>query len=133
LLQILRDGSGLIAADLINSGESPMKSSKILSVAAGLLLASSLAIAEGQGQSGQHGGGHGGDRMARMQQHLGLSDGQVSEMQEIRANGGSREEMRAVLTDEQRAQADEMRARHRNGQKGMHGQPAGSAETADDA
>ena len=111
-----------------------MKNVTILNVAAGLLLASSLALAEGHGQAGGQHGGHGGDRMARMQQHLGLSDDQVSQMRDIRANGGGREEMRAVLTDEQRAQADEMRARHRNGKgKGMHGQPSNSEQTADDA
>ena len=57
-------------------------------------------------------GPHGGDRIARMQQHLGLSDEQVAEMREIRENGGTREAMHAVLTDDQRAQLDQMRQAH---------------------
>ncbi len=57
-------------------------------------------------------GKRGGDKLARMQQHLGLSDEQVAEMRSIRDNGGTREEMHAVLTDEQRAQLDRMRQQH---------------------
>ena len=64
-----------------------------------------------QGRSG------GGDRMARMQQNLGLSDEQMTQMREIRENGGSREEMRAVLTDEQRVSMEERRS-HSKGQRG---------------
>ncbi len=45
-----------------------------------------------------------------MRQHLNLSDEQVSQMREIRQNGGSREEVHAVLTDEQRTQLEEHRA-----------------------
>jgi len=72
----------------------------------GVVLASSAAWAERpEGAQGQHRAQH----MARMQQHLGLSDEQVSQMREIRENGGSREEMRAVLTDEQRSTMDEHR------------------------
>ena len=66
-----------------------------------------------QGRSG------GGDRMARMQQILGLSDEQMTQMREIRENGGSREDMSAVLSDEQRAIMDERRS-HSKGQRG-HG------------
>jgi len=64
-----------------------------------------------QGRSGS------GDRMARMQQNLGLSDEQMTQMREIREHGGSREEMRAVLTDEQRAIMGERRS-HSKGQRG---------------
>jgi len=60
---------------------------------------------QGQAQGQRHGQGHGqqgsGDRLARMQRNLGLTDDQVKQMREIRERGGSREEMRAVLTEEQ--------------------------------
>ena len=56
----------------------------------------------------------GGDRMARMQRNLGLTDEQVKQMREIRERGGSREEMRAVLTEEQRVM---MRGRRRQAQE----------------
>lgn len=70
-------------------------------------------------QMRKHHGKHGGDRLARMQQHLGLSDEQVAEMRAIRDNGGSREEMHAVLTDDQRKQLDQMRQQHGGHNKGM--------------
>ncbi|MEH6637488.1 MAG: hypothetical protein V7700_18365 [Halioglobus sp.] len=53
------------------------------------------------------------DRAARMQQHLGLSDTQVAEIREIREAGGSREDIRAVLTPEQQTQFDEARSKHK--------------------
>ena len=59
---------------------------------------------------------HKGDREARksrMQEHLGLSDEQMTKMEEIRKKGGSREEMRAVLTPQQQAKFDAMRDRHK--------------------
>jgi Spy/CpxP family protein refolding chaperone len=43
------------------------------------------------------------ERLSRMQKHLNLSDDQVSQMREIHENGGGREEMGAVLTEDQRA------------------------------
>lgn len=73
-------------------------------------------------------GKRGGDKLARMQQHLGLSDEQVAEMRTIRDNGGSREEMNAVLTDEQRAQLDQMRQRHGGKGKGIHGSRGSDGE-----
>jgi len=51
----------------------------------------------------------GGDRLERMQKRLGLSDEQVSQLREIRQRGGSREEIRAVFTDEQWALMQERR------------------------
>jgi Spy/CpxP family protein refolding chaperone len=39
-------------------------------------------------------------------QHLDLGDEQVAKIQSIRQSGGSREEIRAVLTPEQRAELD---------------------------
>jgi len=60
------------------------------------------------------------DRLARMQQHLDLTDEQVVQIREIRENGGSREDVHAVLTDDQRNQLEQMRQRH--GGKGRHGE-----------
>ena len=51
-----------------------------------------------------------------MQEHLGLSDEQLQQMQEIRAQGGTREEMHAVLTEEQQAKIKE-RHKNRHGDK----------------
>ena len=80
-------------------------------VTGGALLASAAMAEDRQGQGR-------GDRMARMQQHLELSDDQVSEIRSIRENGGSRDDVRAILNDTQRAQLDEHRANHR----GRHGE-----------
>ncbi|MFT4825993.1 MAG: Spy/CpxP family protein refolding chaperone [Halioglobus sp.] len=41
-------------------------------------------------------------RIAKMQKRLDLSDDQVKEIQEIREDGGSREDIIALLSDEQR-------------------------------
>ena len=86
---------------------------------------------QGQGE-GRQGGG---DRMARMQERLGLSDDQVSQMQEIRQGGGNREDMRAVLTEDQRAQIDAHRAqREQQGGEGRaHGQARGEAKPPADS
>ena len=62
-------------------------------------------------------GGRRGDRLARMQEHLQLTDEQVAQIRSIRENGGSRDEVHAVLNDTQRAQLEEHRANHR----GRHG------------
>jgi len=59
----------------------------------------------------------GGDPLARMQKNLGLSDEQVTQLREIRQRDGSREEMRAVFTDEQWALMQERR-RQAKSQKG---------------
>ena len=65
----------------------------------------------GEDQSG------GSDRLARMQKNLGLSDEQVTQLREIRQRDGSREEIRAVFTDEQWALLQERR-RQAKSQKG---------------
>ena len=49
----------------------------------------------------------------RMKKALGLSDEQVAQVREIQAAGGSREEIRAVLTPEQQAKFDTMRDQHK--------------------
>lgn len=77
----------------------------IVTLALALALAATTAMSEGKG--GPHGGGK--KHMARMQQELGLTEEQIAEMRQIRQSGGSREEVQAVLTEEQRARAKEMR------------------------
>ena len=64
----------------------------------------------------------GADQLTRMQKNLGLSDEQVAQLHELRERGASREEVRAVFTDEQWAQMQERRrqAKARRG-KGQHG------------
>ena len=66
------------------------------------------------------------ERKARMQEHLGLSDEQKAKMAEIRKQGGSREEMRAVLTPEQQAKFDAKRSQHRG--PGRKANPAANPE-----
>lgn len=51
-----------------------------------------------------------GPRMAHLQLSLGLSQEQVEQIREIRQNGGGRDQVRAVLTDEQRETLDQHRA-----------------------
>ena len=80
-----------------------------------LLLALVAATAEaGQGK-GQGNRGN-GPRMQHMQQALNLSDEQVAQIHDIRANGGGRDDVRAVLNEEQRAMMDQHRA-SRQGQE----------------
>ncbi len=102
---------------------------KVIVLVFAVAFAASSSFADGQadkdGSKGQRGGG---DRAARMQKELGLSDEQMQQMRSIRENGGGREEMRAVLNDEQRAIVKERRAKGQgrgngNGGKGKgHGQ-----------
>lgn len=90
-----------------------------------LVFLSSTALAGQANGQGKQGGGK-GQRMARMQQELGLSQEQMDQMRSIRENGGGRDEMRAVLSDEQRAQMDEHRAM-RQGQGRRDGSRGGQA------
>ena len=82
----------------------------------------------------------GGARAGNMQKNLGLSDEQMSEIREIRKNGGSREDMRAVLTTEQRAMMDARRAEMKaqrsqaDSANGQHvNSSRGAAETTDNS
>lgn len=87
---------------------------KIRMVALALALSSSLAMA--QTESASSGGASAGDKQppaARMKNELGLTDEQVQKMREIRDNGGSREEMQAVLTPEQRAKSAQLKKEHK--------------------
>jgi Spy/CpxP family protein refolding chaperone len=80
---------------------------KVMILSLVLLMSATSALAERD--PGQRGGGDKAEHRARMQQELGLTQDQVEQMREIRKQGGSREEMQAVLTDEQRAKARELR------------------------
>jgi len=83
---------------------------KNLVMAFSLILVCSLAIARPEGgPQGAQEGKKEGVPFARMQSELGLTDEQMEKMREIHAAGGSREEMRAVLTPEQQAKAAEAR------------------------
>lgn len=67
-------------------------------------------------------GGGGGDRLARMQRNLGLTDDQVRQIREIRERGGSREEIREVLTEEQRLMMQERRRQAQERKRQGHAQ-----------
>jgi Spy/CpxP family protein refolding chaperone len=54
-----------------------------------------------------------GERAKRMKEHLDLSDEQVTEIRGIRQAGGSREEIRTVLTSEQQEKFDQVRSKHK--------------------
>ena len=112
------------------------------------LLVMALAASSVQAQSSGKGQGQGmrgpgqGPRMQHMQQALGLSQEQVDQIRSIRQNGGGRDEIRAVLNEEQRATMDEHRAA-RQGQGGPgkrgnrqgrgHGHGAGQAPAQGDS
>ena len=84
-----------------------------------LALAASSVHAQPSGKGpgqGMRGPGQ-GQRMQHMQQALGLSQEQVEHIRSIRQNGGGRDEVRGVLTEEQRTMMDEHRAA-RQGQGG---------------
>ena len=53
------------------------------------------------------------EKMEKMQQRLELTDEQLAEMRKIRDDGGSNKEIRAVLNDEQKAQAQEMKKKRK--------------------
>jgi hypothetical protein len=62
-----------------------------------------------------------GPKLERMQQNLGLSDEQVEQMRQIKAEGGSREDIKAVLTEEQQ-QMMEYRKQNQGKHKGQGAQ-----------
>ena len=97
-----------------------------------LVMLSATAHAQAEGKL------DGADQLTRMQKNLGLSDEQVAQLHELRERGASREDVRAVFTDEQWAQMQERRrqAKARRG-KDQPGQyyslpPEGPAEEPDD-
>jgi Spy/CpxP family protein refolding chaperone len=70
------------------------------------------------------------ERLQRMQQHLGLSEEQVAQIRDIRAQGGTREDVHAVLTEEQRSRMAQARKQHRQQRPEQHRQqgPADNSE-----
>ena len=111
------------------------KTLAIYSLALAVVAGSSLALAE-EDRGGRGKGPHGSpeERLQRMQQHLDLSDEQVSQIQAIHAGEGSRREkreaVRNVLNDEQRAKIEEHRAMRRQQGGGPRGQgPQESGES----
>ena len=99
---------------------------KSLTIILGLALASSMALAEKP--DGGRGKGNPEQRMQRMQKHLDLTDAQVSQIRDIRANGGGREEIRGVLTEDQQARAREHRQQRRDRQAETKRQPESSSD-----
>lgn len=92
----------------------------VITLLTAVLVATPLAFAEGKHkQGGEHRGKH---RAAHMQEQFGVSDDQLAQMREIRENGGSRDEARAVLSDNQRSQIDQWRKDNPRGGKGSHHQ-----------
>jgi len=52
-------------------------------------------------------------QLDKMQERLQLTDQQVSEMRKIRDDGGTNKDIRAVMNDEQKAQAQEMKKKRK--------------------
>ena len=78
---------------------------------------------QGQGKGKNHGQQGSAERIARMQKNLGLTNDQVKQMLEISERGGSREEMRAVLTDEQKVIMRERRRQAKEQKQGGRSDP----------
>jgi len=95
-----------------------MKKTLIGMIALALILGTSTVSASPSGGKGLRGDS---PRLSKLQQSLGLSDEQVEEIRSIRANGGSRDDVRAVLDDEQRAMLDTRRARRQGSVNGKPG------------
>jgi hypothetical protein len=100
---------------------------KILILVLGIAMASGTIFAgDEQGKQGD------GDRMARMQQNLGLSDEQIAQIRQIRDNGGGKEEILSVLTDEQLALMKKRRAQMKGkGRKGDRPAPSGDVQKSE--
>jgi len=110
----------------------PMKKILILILATAMASAASFAGDEQTKQGDEQSKQGNGDRMARMQQNLGLSDQQVAQIRQIRDDGGGKEEMLEVLTDEQRAIMKQRRAEMKGkGRKGRRPAPAEDVQKSD--
>ena len=81
-----------------------LKKLAVLGIAA--FISISLPCLAGEGEGHKPGGE---ERLSRMQEHLDLSDEQVSQIRDIHERGGDRKEIGAVLTDGQREQMHEHR------------------------
>jgi Spy/CpxP family protein refolding chaperone len=73
-----------------------------------VIATSPLALAQQQGSG-----------LEKMQQQLDLTDAQVEEIRQIKAEGGSREEVKAVLTEEQQQKMQQHRKRMQGKGKGQ--------------
>ena len=100
---------------------------RFIAILSSILLIAVAASADARGRGGQGGiggkgyGAYGGvDQQAQFQKKLNLSQEQISQMQTLRQNGGSREEIHSVLTDQQRAMVNEHRS-NMSGQRGREG------------
>ena len=83
---------------------------KVLILALSLTLVSSAVLAQSEDEPPS---GNKVAKLERMQNNLGLTDEQVEQMRDIRQEGGSREDMNAVLNPEQRAKAAKLRKTHK--------------------
>ncbi len=72
---------------------------KIAILATIVAMSTPIFVTAGESGQGRH---NPEERLERMQNHLDLSDEQVLQIREIHENGGGREEIGAVLTEEQR-------------------------------
>ena len=73
-----------------------------------VIATSPLALAQQQGPG-----------LEKMQQQLDLTDAQVEEIRQIKAEGGSREDIKAVLTEEQQQKMQQHRKRMQGKGKGQ--------------
>jgi len=91
-----------------------------------LILILAMAMVSGAAFAGDKAGKRSGeDRLAKMQQNLDLSDEQVAQLRQIRDNGGNKEQILAVLTDEQLETMKKRRAQMKGkGRKGRRPAPA---------
>jgi len=100
----------------------------IMVLAAGSILLSQVSIAEPDDKEERR-----AQHRQHMQEQFGVTDDQFAQMHEIRSNGGSREDMKTVLSDDQREQMRQWReenpregGRHGKQGKGQKGQYKGS-------
>lgn len=93
---------------------------KLLSSILFLTLSATVALADTPTASENKDMRGRGPDLEHMRTRLGLTDEQVEQIRTLREQGGNREDLRAVLTDEQRALMDQHRA-ERTGRRGGQG------------
>lgn len=89
---------------------------KLRMLTLGMILASSVAVAQ-QAPHGSPGASEKHPYAVNMKDELGLTDEQVEKLREIRESGGSRADMQAVLTPEQRVKAAQMKQATKKGDR----------------
>lgn len=99
-----------------------------MALAAGSILLSQISVAEPENKEERR-----VQHRQHMQEQFGVTDDQFAQMHEIRSNGGSREDMKAVFSDDQREQMRQWREQnpregggHGKQGKGQKGQRNGS-------